>query len=1101
MKTILRWPCLLLVLSFAVSAAARTDASPLPLPSLAEPALSPDGQEIAFASGGDIWTVPAAGGEARLLISNPATESRPLYSPDGSQLAFVSTRTGMGNIYILTFATGELRRLTFSDQPDELDAWSRDGKWIYFTSSVDDIGHLPDVFRVSSAGGTPLEVSRERYLAEFESAPSPDGQSIALCAKGISFTQWWRNGHAHIDETEVWLKPIADQQKASVLIPADSKHAWPMWSPDGKTLYFMSDRSGAENIWSVALPSGEPRQITHFEHGRVLFPSIAYDGRSIVFERNLTIWKLDLASGHAAEVPIALRGSPSSPDVQLRHEDRYDEMTLSPDGRKLALVAHGDVFAVPAKDGGEAVRVTRTPEREEDIRWSPDSSRIVYVSERGGHRNLYEYDFTTSKERALTSADAESENPRYSPDGKSIAYTRDDRELHLLTLSDKDTALTDKVLAHDTFERPELEWSPNSQWIVFTSEGVDGFRNLKVVPAAGGDAQPVTFLANGETASHIAWSPDGKYLLFETAQRSEDFDLARLDLTPHVPKYREDELSDLFRNPGTPPASPKEPQTKPAEPAPAEPGKKTDSTETKAPASDQNKSDQDKSAKPQKSEPLAIAFDGIRDRLTFVPVGLSARDPIISPDGKTVVFTALVANHPNLYAYSLEENPKEPPVPRQLTTTPGSKDSCWFSPDSKELVYLDNGQPRRLALEGHDVKPIPVTATFLVDFNQDKQVAFDEAWETLNRFFYDPRFHGRDWAALYTTFEPYIEGSRTPDEMRRDINLMIGELDSSHSGINHPSEPSVRTGRLGLRFVREDYESGKGLVVREVIPLGPAAVEGAILPGETLLAVNGQTIGEHTNLDQLLEDQVGRRVVLRIAAKDSKQRDAIVQPIDTPAEEGLLYRAWVEQNRALVDQLSHGRLGYVHLADMSDHSLKQLYIDLDAQNQAKDGVVVDVRNNNGGYVNGYALDVFTRKNYLLMTTRGLPTAPSRQALGQRALGLPTILLTNESSLSDSEDFTEGYRELHLGKVVGTPTAGWIIYTSGRRLIDGSVVRVPGTRIQTSEHQDMEGHPRPVDVEVNRQPGETVDHTDSQLARAVAELLDQLGARKPAEGPE
>ena len=1079
------------LLAFALPLAfAQTPSRPAPRPSLAEPALSPDGHDIAFASGGDIWTVPADGGQARLLISDPATESRPLYSPDGSQLAFVSTRSGAGDIYILTFATGELRRLTWSDQPDQLDDWSRDGRWIYFSSSADDIGHLPDIFRVSSAGGTPLEVSRERYLAEFESAPSPDGQSIALCAKGISFTQWWRNGHAHIDETEIWLKPIADEQKASVLLPADSKHAWPMWSPNGKTLYFMSDRSGAENIWSLALPSGEPKQLTHFEHGRVLFPSISYDGKTIVFERNLTIWKLDLASLRAAQLPVTLLGVPSSPHPQLRHDDRYDEMALSPDGKKLALVAHGDIFAAPAKDGGEALRVTRTPEAEEDVHWSPDSTRIVYVSERGGSNNLYEYDFTTGKERALTTGNQENENPRYSPDGKSIAYTRGDRELHLLTLSDKADAITDKTIAHDLLESPELEWSPNSQWIVYTSFGVDGFRNLKVVAAAGGDPRPITFLANGESAFHIAWSPDGKYLLFETAQRSENFDLARVDLTPHVPKYREDELSDLFKTPGTPSTTPKEPPTKPGEPAPAQPEKKSEPAETSSPASDRNQA-----AAPKKSEPIAIDFAGIRDRLTFVPIGLSVFNPIISPDGKTVVFLAESENHMNLYAYSLEENPKEPPIARQLTSTASRKDSCFFTPDSKQLIYLDNGQPRALTLDSRDIKPIPVTATYEVDFDQDKQVAFDEAWEALNRYFYDDHFHGQNWAALHDEFEPFIEGARTGDEMRRDINLMIGELNSSHSGINHrPEQPPVPTGRLGLRFLRADYESGHGLVIREVVPLGPAAIAG-IVPGETLAAVGGQPIGQHTNLNQLLEDQVGRRVVLRVAAKDGKQRDVAVRPIDSAAEAGLLYRAWVEQNRALVDKLSGGRLGYVHLPDMGEGSLKQLYIDLDAQNQAKEGVVVDLRNNNGGYVNGYALDVFARRNYLLMTTRGLPTVPSRQALGQRALGKPTILLTNESSLSDAEDFTQGYRALHLGKVVGTPTAGWIIYTGGRALIDGSAVRIPGTRIQTTGQEDMEMHPRPVDVEVLRQPGETVDGTDSQLARAVTELLSEAGNGK------
>ncbi len=203
-------------------------------PSLSEPAISPDGHEIAFVSGGDIWTVPSGGGEAHLLISHPATESRPMYSPDGSRIAFISTRTGGGNIYLLTLATGDLLRLTYSDQIDQLDGWSRDGRWIYFTSAVNDIAGLGDIFRVSSSGGTPLEVSRERYLNEFEAAPSPDGQAIALIAKGISNRQWWRNGHAHIDETELWLKPIAETGKYQQLLPADAKHAWPMWSATGR---------------------------------------------------------------------------------------------------------------------------------------------------------------------------------------------------------------------------------------------------------------------------------------------------------------------------------------------------------------------------------------------------------------------------------------------------------------------------------------------------------------------------------------------------------------------------------------------------------------------------------------------------------------------------------------------------------------------------------------------------------------------------------------------------------------------------------------------------------------------------------------------------
>ncbi len=283
------------------------------------------------------------------------------------------------------------------------------------------------------------------------------------------------------------------------------------------------------------------------------------------------------------------------------------------------------------------------------------------------------------------------------------------------------------------------------------------------------------------------------------------------------------------------------------------------------------------------------------------------------------------------------------------------------------------------------------------------------------------------------------------------------------------------------------------MVVREIVPLGPVALEGSVHDGDRILAVDGVAIGPATSLDQLLEDKPGKRVVLSVAqgGDAAKKHDAVVRPVTLQVESGLLYRAWVESRRAYVDKVSDGRLGYVHIAAMGDADLAQLYLDLDVINQAKQGVVVDVRNNNGGYVNGRVIDVFARRNYLIGTPRDEPAMPMRQALGQRALGLPSVLVTNESTLSDGEDFTEGYRTLGLGKVVGTPTAGWIIFTGSQRLIDGSQVRVPGDRIKDTRGQDMEMHPRPVDVEVVRPLGETVTGADAQLEKAVGVLLDGL----------
>jgi C-terminal processing protease CtpA/Prc len=299
-------------------------------------------------------------------------------------------------------------------------------------------------------------------------------------------------------------------------------------------------------------------------------------------------------------------------------------------------------------------------------------------------------------------------------------------------------------------------------------------------------------------------------------------------------------------------------------------------------------------------------------------------------------------------------------------------------------------------------------------------------------------------------------------------------------------------GRLAADFDEAEYAAGGRLKVASVVPLGPAVLAG-LKAGDYIVQVEGRAIGARDNLDALLDHTVGKRIALSVAASPSAAaREVIVKPIDQTTEKALRYRQWVEQRRDYVAKASGGRLGYVHMFDMSAAALAQLHVDLDAENHAREGVVVDVRNNNGGFVNVYAIDVFARRGYMNMMPRGFPSVSSRSQLGQRALELPTILVTNQHSLSDAEDFTEGYRTLKLGKVVGEPTAGWIIFTGGVTLIDGSVLRMPSYKIFASDGTPMEMHPRPVDVAVTRPVGESYAQKDSQLDAAVAELLKQIG---------
>jgi tricorn protease len=1025
---------------------------------LAEPSLSPDGREVAFTSGGDIWIAPAAGGDARLVVGHTAYDYRPRWSPDGGQLAFVSTRSGNGDIYVLDLATGALRRLTFDDAPEQLDAWSPDGRWIYFSSNAKDIAGMQDVHRVRAGGGTPMPVAADRYAAEYWAAPAPDGRRIAITARGNLSGQWWRRGSSHIDESEIWTVTLDDTPVYARVSrgerPGKGRDAWPMWAPDGTTLYYMSDRDGHENLYAQPL-AGEARPLTRFIDGRVLWPQVSRDGATIVFERDFGIWSLSVADGRAAPLAITLRGAPTAPVAErLTLTSGVQQFVLSPDAKKVAFVARGELFAADAKLGGVAARVTHTVEPEGMPAWAPDSRRLAYTSWRGGTGRVYVHDFGTQEERALT-AGGDDVTPRWSPDGARIAFVRGGAELRVVEVATGAERLLarGRQLGRVPFV-PErnVVFSPDGRHLAYLDAGDRGFLNAYVVPVAGGAPQQVSFGANAFGGT-LSWSPDARTLYFDNAQRTEDGQVIRVDLVPRAPRFREARFEALF---------------------PA------DSAAAPASASD--------------TAPAArIDTAGLRRRAAALPVNVSAGGVHLSPDGRTLAIVGSAAGQTQLWTWSVDEDATEPPQLRQVTSSPGGKGNVQWSPDSKELWFLSGGRVQAIGVENRQLRTLALTAALDADFPREAAEVFRQVWSWTRENFYDAEMHGVDWAAVRARYAPVVAATRTPDELRRVLGLMVGELNASHSGVGGPTAQPPSTGRLGLDFERGDYERTGALRVRAVLPDGPAALAGGIAAGEYLLAVDGVPVTERVNLDSLLAHRAGTRVRLRVAAQAGGRgaREVEVLPITTGAEKGLRYRAWVEERRAYVARASGGTLGYVHMLDMGAGSLRQLYVDLDAENHGRQGVVIDIRNNNGGFVNAYALDVFSRRSYLSMERRGSVEVPARLQLGQRAYEKPTVLVTNQHSLSDAEDFTEGYRALGLGPVVGEPTSGWIIYTSSVTLFEGTTLRIPFIRIRDAAGEDMELVPRPVDVRVDRPMGEGYGGRDTQLDAAVQALRARL----------
>lgn len=1054
-------------LALCIAATGAAADGPNPLPTLAQPSLSPDGSQIAFVSGGSVWTVSSGGGAARLLVVDGATDERPMYSPDGRKLAYISSKTGNGDIYVLTLATGDVARITYDDGYDELDGWSPDGAWMYFSNSSGNIYGAHDIYRVRASGGTPMRVVTQPYMNVYLAAPAPRGSALAFNARGFAGSQWWRVGHSHLDECEIWTRSASGSYER--VTSGGAKDQWPMWSSDAQTIYFMSDRSGAQNLWEVR-PGTAARALTHFGSGRVVWPSIARNGRSIVFERGFGIWRYDVASGRAARVPIALQGAVEAPHVtHVRAQDGFTNYEISPDGKKIAFVTRGRIFAADARNGGPAYAVPlSTRYATGALAWSPDSNSVAYVAGHGHDGIVETYDFLNDRSRALTTVPADVRYLEYRPhragEADEIAFEQGGREIRLLdTASGAVRTLASSDLPWEPFDpdRP-LQWSPDGRWLAFFHAGQDGFTNVDVIDATASGARTISFLAD-EFTNTIAWDPHGAFLLFDTTQRTEPAQVARVDLVPRTPVFEESRFKALFTPSG---------DTRPQPPA-APSVHQTNAAQRSAPA----------------KRTVRIDFNGIRERLQLLPIGLDVSSQSISPDGKTLLISAAVAGQTNLYLFPLTAGSEDTSVAHQLTRSPGGKYLPEWAPDGKSVYYLDDdGIVHDVAADSGKDAPLELTAEFDVDWNRDKSEAFGQAWSAIRDFYADPHTNGVNWATVRDEYAPRIAGAQNPDEFRRLLAMMIGELNSSHTGVYAPAPTKRTTGRLGLDFDRTAYEDSGVLRVTAVVPQSPAAVAGGIHPGDEIAAVNGEPMNARTNIDQVLDNTIGKRVVLRVRSATGGVRTVAVQPVNYATAMTLRYRAWVEANRQFVLRASGGRLGYVHMPDMSSESLANLYKDLDVTDFDKAGVVIDIRSNEGGFVNAYALDVFARRPYLRMYPRNMPSAPARSELGQRALEKPTVLIVNEETLSDGEDFTQGYRQLRLGKVVGVPTAGWIIYTSAIRLVDGSTFRLPFERVTTLAGQNMELHPRPVDVYATRPVGSTAD---PQLETAVRTLLGEI----------
>jgi tricorn protease len=1033
------------------------------------PAPSPDGSQIAFSYQGDIWVVPAEGGRALRLTVHEAYDYMPRWSPDGREIAFSSDRFGNDDVFVIPAGGGEAERLTFMSADDVVCDWTPDGKAILFSSRRDWRAHrVPVIYQVPRTGGTPTV-----FMPEFgnEGAVSPDGSRLAFTTGYRNY--WWRKNYrgAGNNDILIWNRKTGEYRK---LTDHPGNDAHPMWSGDGAALFYMTDASGSDNIWRVDIDSGEKNPLTA-QDGRLRYPSISADGSLIAYEYEADIYILKTDGSEPSRLQIVAPSDSKFNTVErLTFSRDADEMEPSPDNEEIAFVVRGELFVMKEK-GDSANQLTEDPARDFDIIWKPDGTAVVFRSDKTGNYDLYMIESDDPEEKLLsralafkitplTSDPADEHTPRFSPDGKKLAFVLGNADLHILDMETKEDKLLLAGWSLDTFT-----WSPDGQWIALSRDDAEFNSDIWIVPAAGGD--PVNITQHPDADTNPVWSPDGRKLAFISKHSNDRGAGDNLDVYMVFLRIEDDE--------------------KTAEDWELEEAKKDKKPEKKDEAAEKKEGEEKKEEKPKVE--VKIDFEDIQLRIRQVTSQIGDKRALaFSPDSKTIAFTS--DNTGDWELWNIKWDGTEQ---KQLTSGGANPSSVCWSKDGKKIYYLRRGgMIQSIAAGGGAPTGHSFQARMTIDHPAERRQKYEEAWRVLNDRFYDPNFHGADWATAREKYRPWAIAAVETRDFNTVVNMMFGELDASHMGIGGPSGdgPQESTGMLGLVF--DESYSGPGLRVASVLKDGPCdKTASKVNAGEYILAIDGEEVSLVVNIHKLLVETTGRKVVLTVAASPEAQekRRVIVRPASTGDISRLLYEEAVRQRREMAHRLSDGRIGYLHVQAMGQPYLERFERELFSEAHGKEAVVIDVRNNGGGWTTDMMLAMLQVKPHAYTIPRNGPRGyPISERLPLYAYWKPIVTMCNEYSYSNAEIFSWAIKTLKRGLVVGRQTNGAVISTGGYGLIDGSFIRTPGRGwyvYGTDIDQERNGCPPDIVVEV--QPGDEAAGIDSQLERAVQELLKQL----------
>ena len=1041
------------------------------------PALSPDGSKILFSWKGDIWEASVEGGHSTRLTSHPAWDFAPQYTPDGKSVCFGSTREGGYQVFSMPATGGLAKQLTHHSEGSFLEDIAPDGKSILIKARRDFPGRKPyRLYQITLNNQQPEKLVFPAYAENGHYAP--DGKSIVFTREGAPT---YRKGYHGSMASQVWTW---DPENNAFHQPFSNEYGCrnPFHHPDGSGIFYTQGSPNGFNLWFHDRQTDERKQITHFKDDSVMQPSISRSGSTIIFRHLFDLYTLSLTEADATPKKLNLWHSEDLPTEKT--EDRIisttQDATFSPSGLEIAFIAEGDIWAMDTIVR-KPQRLTQTPGHEKDIWFSHDGKSILYIYDDGITTELRRLEKTErgqfwwqATKLTHTTMVKSSERPTQiipGPKGKKIAYITYPGNLWV---SKPDG--TEPIRLVESWQAPDVRWSPDGKWIAYASQN-DNFNPDIFITRTDGSTPPTNISKHPDLDFSPVWSPNGRRLAFVGRHHKEAYDIFYLDL------YKADAVKDKD-------GEQLERARKAMSQDPAYKGI-TKKKVKKVIKQITGKAAEGEPKPKQKKAEETFDLNNVHQRIQRIQVkGATPSHLIWTHDSQKILFQSRT-NKKITYVAEAKPNGKiskfadASGIPIKMS----SKGKLYWISDGVPAV-ISGGRNTRYMFKLYTER----------DLENWKRMAFRSVWQTMRDNFYDPKLNNRDWDVIRNKYEDQASQAASSMIFDRIANMMLGELNASHMGFRSTKPwPSTwqqkkpwkeETVYLGTRF--DQKHAGNGWKVSEVIPNSPADQSiSKILPDEIITHVDDTEILPETKITDLLHRRINEPVHLKITNKEGKERSVKIQPITYNTARSLTKRAQIDATADAVNKLSGGKLGYIHVARMMWDEFEKFEHHLYEQGAGKEGLIIDVRDNGGGFTTDHLLTALCQPRHAFTIPRNGGPGYPQDRIVYATWNKPILVLCNHNSFSNAEIFAHAIRTLNRGKVVGVATAGGVISTGSRKILDMGTVRLPFRGwFSTYDGKDMELNGAQPHITIWNQPGELSRGKDVQLEKAVEVLLKE-----------